>query len=81
MQKFTPNDLLLYIFKETDPHKSNEIKDAILMDIDVQNEFHQMQTLLHELENAPVNDLILPSDGFIDSIVKQCVTVKESVVA
>lgn len=61
MRKFTPEDLVQYLYSETSPQKSEAIKSALQSDFDLNEKFEQMvsgKERLEKLTLSPRNEAI-----------------------
>lgn len=62
MKKFTPEDLLLYLYKETSPQKSAAIEEALLKDWTLREKFAVLKASMQKLDKlvqAPRTELVL----------------------
>ncbi len=64
MHNFTPEDLLLYLYNETSPARSAEIKAALETDWSLREKFETMGAAQQKLEKVKMS----PSQQTIDSI-------------
>jgi len=64
MHNFTPEDLLLYLYNETSPARSAEIKAALETDWNLREQFETMSAAQQKLEKVKMS----PSQQTIDSI-------------
>jgi hypothetical protein len=49
MSIFTPEDLILYLYQETSPHKTAAIADALASDWALQQKFNVIETSVNQL--------------------------------
>ncbi|HQY10703.1 MAG: hypothetical protein KTQ13_01815 [Ferruginibacter sp.] len=64
MHNFTPEDLLLYLYNETSPAKSAEIKAALNTDWSLREKFEVISSAQQKLETLKMS----PSQQTLDSI-------------
>ena len=64
MHNFTPEDLLLYLYNETSPARSAEIKAALETDWSLREKFETMSAAQQKLEKVKMS----PSQQTIDWI-------------
>lgn len=64
MHNFTPEDLLLYLYNETSPAKSAEIKAALETDWSLREQFEAIHSAQKKLETLKMS----PSQQTVDSI-------------
>ncbi|HAO45473.1 MAG TPA: hypothetical protein DCQ97_01005 [Chitinophagaceae bacterium] len=64
MHNFTPEDLLLYLYNETSPARSAEIKAALETDWSLREKFEVISSAQKKLETIKMS----PSQQTIDSI-------------
>ena len=55
MQRFTTEDLLQYLYKETSPEKSSAIKTALESDWSLREKFEAMSTASNKLEDISLS--------------------------
>lgn len=65
-RKFTPNDLLLYLYNETKMTESVLIQKAIDYDCETEEEFEELKSAVAYLDKL----LEFPSEKCIDNILK-----------
>ncbi|MEZ5006820.1 MAG: hypothetical protein R2728_03620 [Chitinophagales bacterium] len=53
LKTFTPNDLLLFYYKETDSEETLMIKNALVEDEELKEEYLEMRKLIGFLNSAP----------------------------
>jgi hypothetical protein len=70
MTKFTPEDLVQYLYNETSSHKTAAIKAALDTDWDLRESFEQIKAGYNNLE--PVN--MSPRDEAVNKILKHTST-------
>ena len=62
MRNFTPEDLLLYIYKESSPQLTDAIKQALQLDWTLREKFNVLKTAtlrLDEIQQSPRTEAIL----------------------
>jgi hypothetical protein len=62
MRKFTPEDLLLYIYKESSPQLTDAITQALKLDWTLREKFNVLKTAtlrLDEIQQSPRTEAIL----------------------
>ena len=64
-QTFTPNDLVRYIYSETIPEETTQIKNVLLFDEALAQEYAEMMSVVSELDSL----LKAPAQSAVDSIV------------
>ena len=64
MQKFTSNDLLLYLSNELSAHTRQALEQALLSDLDLQSELHQLEESVSDILAIELE----PSAGCIQHI-------------
>lgn len=64
MQKFTSNDLLLYLSNELSAHTRQALEQALLSDFDLQNELHKLEESFSDIQAIELE----PSAGCIQHI-------------
>ncbi len=64
MHNFTPEDLLLYLYNETSPAQTAEIKAALEMDWSLREKFEVITSAIQRLEPLKMS----PSKQTIDNI-------------
>lgn len=64
MHNFTPEDLLLYLYNETSPSKSAEIKAVLETDWSLREQFEAIRSTQQKLETLKMS----PSQQTVDSI-------------
>ena len=64
MQNFTSNDLLLFLFGESEPNITQQIEQALITDTRLQN---QLQTLQQELDDISSIEMS-PSPNVMENI-------------
>ncbi|MBK7762054.1 MAG: hypothetical protein IPI46_01615 [Bacteroidetes bacterium] len=67
MQKFTSNDLLQYLFNESDAVTQNEIKVALQCDFQLHEEYLELQQSLKGLSNYRLE----PNDKVMQHILEE----------
>lgn len=55
MQKFTPEDLLLYLYKETSPESTKAIEEALKADWTLREKLTVIKTSMERLDNIMVS--------------------------
>ena len=55
MHNFTPEDLLLYLYKETDPKTTAEIETALELDWTLREKLSVMKTSMQRLDSIKVS--------------------------
>ena len=66
MSKFTPEDLVQYLYKETSEQKTAAIRAALDTDWDLRNSFEQISAGLQNLEKVTLS----PRNETIDKILQ-----------
>ncbi len=62
MRKFTPEDLLLYLYKESSPQLAAEIEQAVQLDWTLREKFNVLKTSmlrLDQIQESPRTEVIL----------------------
>ncbi len=62
MRKFTPEDLLLYLYKESSPQLTAEIGQAVQLDWTLREKFNVLKTSmqrLDQIQESPRTEVIL----------------------
>ncbi len=62
MRKFTPEDLLLYLYKESSPQFTTEIEHAVQLDWTLREKFNVLKTSmqrLDQIQESPRTEVIL----------------------
>ena len=62
MRKFTPEDLLLYLYKESSPQLTTEIEQAVQLDWTLREKFNVLKTSmlrLDQIQESPRTEVIL----------------------
>ena len=62
MSIFTPEDLILYVYKETSPDQTSSIKDALTNDWALQQKFNVIESSVNQLTTelyAPRAEVLL----------------------
>ncbi len=62
MRNFTPEDLLLYLYKESSPQLTAAIKQALQLDWTLREKFNVLKTSmlrLEKIQQSPRNEAIL----------------------
>ncbi|MEZ5001771.1 MAG: hypothetical protein R2730_01935 [Chitinophagales bacterium] len=73
LKTFTPNDLLLFYYKETDAEETLMIKNALVEDEELKEEYLEMRKLIGFLNSAPIQQ---PSKTSIDLVLEHSRKVK-----
>jgi hypothetical protein len=67
LKTFTPNDLLLFYYKETNPEETLMIKNSLVEDEELKEEFLEMRSIISFLNTADVKG---PSQTSINIIME-----------
>ena len=62
MRKFTPEDLLLYLYKESSPQLTTEIEQTVQLDWTLREKFNVLKTSmlrLDQIQESPRTEVIL----------------------
>ncbi len=62
MQSFTPEDILLYLYKETSPEMTRAIEEALTKDWALREKLNVLQASMQRLENiteSPRTEVVL----------------------
>ena len=62
MTKFTPEDLLLYLYKETTPEQTKEIEEALKQDWTLREKLNVLKTSMQRLDKikeTPRTEVVL----------------------
>lgn len=66
MHSFTPDDLLLYLYKETSPEMTSAIEAAIEEDYSLRESLNELKASIDSLEKEEIS----PRDESIDKILQ-----------
>lgn len=71
-QTFTPNDVLRYVYGETNEQNAQKIENALLLDEELMELYDRLKASLHVVNEYTENDenLMQPSDRVVGNVLQ-----------
>jgi len=71
MSRFTPEDLVQYLYKETSEQKTAAIRDALETDLNLSDSFEQISYVLKNLEEVTLSPREIAIDRILQHTTKK----------